>query len=176
MTTRQPITSPSHETLLADLFELNFRIEDLIAKHSLTPAQFLAFAKDPVVVETLDAFESLQQRHQRIAARQHQAGAAGHLHQSILDAPSTIETRRAATALARLTTQMQSPRTPRPPRAGACRPAEEPDRDTTQVPATTIPPASTNRTANPVARSSPAATATIEPKPPRGNHRLASSA
>ena len=163
MTTREPITSPSHDTLLADLFELNFRIEDLIAKHSLTPAQFLAFAKDPLVVETLDAFESLQQRHQRITARQHQAGAAGHLHQSILDAPSTIETRRAATALARLTTQMQSPRTPR---AGACRPAEKPSESPQDNPTS-----ATARHHAPDPHASEPSTLLLEPKPaPRRSH------
>jgi hypothetical protein len=132
---------PSHEALLADLFELNFRIEDLIAKHELTPAQFLAFSEDETVRKTLDAFESLQTRHQRILARQHQAGAVGYLHQCIMDAPSTIETRRAATALARLTTIMLAP--PRPIRA---RRASEGDPEQTQQPTPT--PNPTNSTPN----------------------------
>jgi hypothetical protein len=146
--------APSHEALLADLFELNFRIEDLIAKHELTPAQFLAFSEDETVRKTLDAFESLQTRHQRILARQHQAGAVGFLHQCIMDAPNTIETRRAATALARLTTIMLAP----PQRARSAskadpaqtqQPTTSPNPTTTPTPATSSPdttPASTPRT------------------------------
>ncbi len=148
---------PSHEALLADLFELNFRIEDLIAKHELTPAQFLAFSEDETVRKTLDAFESLQTRHQRILARQHQAGAVGYLHQCIMDAPSTIETRRAATALARLTTIMLAP--PRPIRA---RRASEGDPEQTQQPTTTPNPTnSTNSAPNPP--TTPATTTTPTP-------------
>jgi hypothetical protein len=109
MTTREAPKPPTHEQLLADLFELNFHFADLIHKHNLSPAQFLAFSKDETVRETLDAYEACQERQQRILARQNQGGAVGYLHQCIMDAPSTIETRRAATALARLTTLMLSP-------------------------------------------------------------------
>ena len=146
---------PSHEALLADLFELNFRIEDLIAKHELTPAQFLAFSEDETVRKTLDAFESLQTRHQRILARQHQAGAVGYLHQCIMDAPSTIETRRAATALARLTTIMLAP--PRPIRA---RRASEGDPEQTQQPTTTPDPANSTPNTTP---TTPTTTTTPTP-------------
>ncbi|XVJ59590.1 MAG: hypothetical protein HEQ23_09360 [Tepidisphaera sp.] len=117
-----PPSPPTHEKLLIDLFEFNLNIQELIRFHDLTPAQFLAFSKDTTVRETLDAFEAFQAREQRILARQAQSSAAGHLNQSIMDAPNTIEARRAATALARLTTLMQ-PRPARSPRAGACRPA-----------------------------------------------------
>ncbi len=118
---------PSHAQLLADLFELNFRIEDLISKHSLSPAQFLAFTKDEAVRETLDAFEACQEREQRIVARQNQAGAVGFLHQCIMDAPSTIEIRRAATAMARLTTIMLAPpRRSKPAKAAVATPTTNP--------------------------------------------------
>jgi hypothetical protein len=149
---------PSHEALLADLFELNFRIEDLIAKHELTPAQFLAFSEDETVRKTLDAFESLQTRHQRILARQHQAGAVGYLHQCIMDAPSTVETRRAATALARLTTIMLAP--PRPLRA---RRASEGDPEQTQQPTPT--PNPTNSTPSTTPTNTPTKTATTTTTP-----------
>jgi hypothetical protein len=158
MSTTARKQAPSHEALLADLFELNFRIEDLIAKHELTPAQFLAFSEDETVRKTLDAFESLQTRHQRILARQHQAGAVGYLHQCIMDAPSTIETRRAATALARLTTQMQSPRTPR---AGASRPADKPSESSQHTPTS-----ATARHHTPDPHASEPSTLLLEPKPP----------
>ena len=101
--------TPSHQDLLAELFDSGCDINSLIQHYKLTPDQFLAFAKDPKVIEILDAWEAFQERHQRVQARQHQAGAAGFLHQAIMDAPTTIESRRAATALARLATIMQDP-------------------------------------------------------------------
>jgi hypothetical protein len=149
--------APSHELLLADLFELNFRIEDLIAKHELTPAQFLAFSEDETVRKTLEAFEQMQTRHQRILARQHQAGSVGYLHQCIMDAPSTIETRRAATALARLTTVMLAP----PQRA---RSASKGDPAQTQQPTTTPNPTNTpTKSATTPTTLTPAVSSTNKP-------------
>ena len=165
--------APSHQTLLADFFELNFRIEDLITKHSLTPAQFLAFAKDPVVIDTLDTFELFQQRHQRIAARQHQEGAASHLHQCILDSPSTIETRRAATALARLTSQMLHAKAPRADDdSSSPQPADHPPITPPTTPPITPPitPASatdpSSASTSPTPRSSPTSSSPSSPHPP----------
>ena len=125
--------TPSHQDLLAELFESGCDINSLIQHYKLSPAQFLAFAKDPLVIEILDAWEAFQERHQRVQARQHQAGAAGFLHQAIMDAPTTIESRRAATALARLATIMQDP--PKRRKPGIAAPAETTRAESTTSPA-----------------------------------------
>ncbi len=109
-----PILSPAHEALLAELFTTGCHIDALLESHNLTPSQFLAFVTDPAVMQTLDAWEALQERHHRILARQAQLVAADHLDASLLKAHPTPEARRVATTLTKLTTHMISPTKRRP--------------------------------------------------------------
>jgi hypothetical protein len=104
-----PKPPPTHDFLLAELFAINGDIDTLIETHALTPDQFLAFAKDDKVREALDAWELMQERHQRILARQCQADAAIYLRQSSADTTNPVEIRRAATILARLSALMLAP-------------------------------------------------------------------
>lgn len=101
--------NPTNQDLLAALLEIDGDAARLIREFGLSPRRYLAFAQDPEVVETLAAFDAMQERHHRIVAQKRQSQAAEFLHLALLDTMSPVETRRAATALARLATQMLAP-------------------------------------------------------------------
>ncbi len=95
-----------NDAILTTWFEYQGDLQAVIDKHKLTAAQIRDFAADPIVRKTLDDYEALVARRQRIHAMTHQHNAAEMLSKSMFEAGSTIECRRAATALARLTRDM----------------------------------------------------------------------
>ena len=107
--TSTPTLSPFHEEILTSLFQSGCHINSLLLDGKLTPSQLLAFANDPAVKQVLEAWESLQELHQRMLGRQAQITAAAHLDGAISDANATPEARRAATTLTKLTTHMIKP-------------------------------------------------------------------
>lgn len=95
-----------NDAILNTWFEFQGELQAVIDKHKLTAAQIRDFAADPMVRKTLDDYEALLARRQRIHAMSHQHNAAEMLSKSMFEAGSTIECRRAATVLARLTRDM----------------------------------------------------------------------
>lgn len=134
---------PTNQDLLAALLELEGDAAQLIRDFGLSPRRFLAFAKDPEVIEILAAFDALQDRRHRIVAQKRQSQAAESLSRAMLDTLSPVETRRAATALARLAVSMLAPPRRAPAAqaiatpAGPAQPARTPDATPTDMPAAT---------------------------------------
>ena len=88
-------------------------INAVLRLFNLSPDRFLAFANDPKVLEVLAVFDAFNDRRWRLVARKQQEAAATHLTKALEDSPGPVETRRAATALARLATNMLKDPAPR---------------------------------------------------------------
>ncbi len=108
------IQPSTHDEILATWLEEHGDLEMVLFKHKLTPAQLRDFVADPIVIATMDAHESLLARRRRILASMHQQNAAEMLSKSMFESSSLIESRRAATALARLTRDMTRNASPGP--------------------------------------------------------------
>jgi hypothetical protein len=100
------IQPSTHDEILATWLEEHGDLEMVLFKHKLSPAQLRAFVADPIVIATMDAHESLLARRRRILASMHMQNAAEMLSKSMFESSSLVESRRAATSLARLTRDM----------------------------------------------------------------------
>lgn len=112
--TTAPSREPTNDELVMALLRLDGDIHKLLAARNLSPDRFLAFVNDPKVQEVLAAFDVLNERRWRQVARKQQETAAVHLTKALEDSPSPVETRRAATALARLAANMLKSPAPHP--------------------------------------------------------------
>lgn len=104
---------PTNDELVSTLMRLDGDINAVLRLFNLSPDRFLAFANDPKVLEVLAAFDALNDRRWRLVARRQQETAATHLTKALEDSPGPVETRRAATALARLAANMLKDPAPR---------------------------------------------------------------